>query len=269
MRTVRAARGRSSLYDVGSHANGSMSTDEFFGYVEAHTPGAALAWVDGVLQRARALAAAGNPLAAPFPDKASDVESFRRTLVMSWVHSRDITTLMHALGHDRDVTGRHDIYELVEASELKRAARQDPGRHSEWFTRYIEGLRDDQQVNIGFYNPHLAADLFYWRPGADIENAAFAHRLSAHHNGTPDDPHEPLEHAVNTLHHRREQTYGVRRAECVTVQSIADDLGDQSRAMRLMRSEIGVQIAADVLPRIEQLEHAGAITPWQLVRGCG
>ncbi len=137
---------------------------------------------------------------------------WRRGMVLTWVHSRDMTVIMSAMGSPKRLTGVHDLLETAKGRRVKASLRDvDP-----WYRQWAAGLGDDEDVVIGYLNPHLAAS-FYNRgqDRAGALNASNAHLLSDHHLGTPEKPVDLIEKAVNWVTHQLpREHYGVHHDPC-------------------------------------------------------
>lgn len=254
-------------YAVGSRSPASMDLDAMVGWIGSTLPASVKLRVDGTLKRAQELADSDAPTAAPFPG-VDEVERLRRTLLLTWAHSRDIEVLLKALGYPSKVAGRHDVEEPVLVSEVQAASEGLRERQSDWYLRYIDSLDSNSWVNVGFFNPHFVVDAFRWRPGSEIENSVVAHRLSQHHRGAADLHLDPIEGAVNHLHHRRENRLGVRKDPCMTFEGLGGALENPETARSILRSEFGASVGRDALTLMRRLELQGKITPWFLCRDC-
>jgi hypothetical protein len=236
---------------------GLVEVDEFHSMLEASVPREVRDQIDHVLEEAQRLYSIG--LAAECP---ADLVNWRRTLIQTWCHSRDMTVIMHALGYPKVCTGIHDIEEYALSKHVKKTARPDT---SEWYQRWCATLEDDTSVNIGYWNPHLCASLCNW--GSDkfgAQDAMHAHRLSEHHLGNPDTTPDVVEHGVNfVVHHLPREHFGVRHLP------LGDwvDLNSAIEHTPLMQvSTIEQQIAADAAAVLQALEKEGKVTPWQLLK---
>lgn len=241
-------------------ARGSMSEKAFIDMMVAAVPADMLAQIDQVVADAIALGKAG--LAREIPDEEGP--KMRIALIYSYTHSRDMEVLMTAMGYPLKTTNVHDMHEYAKGSSLKRVAAR---RSVPWFKAYVAGLGDDEDVNIGFMNPHLLGDLWRWNLSTPAEDQCGmdAHRLSDHHNGDGDDGVDPIEAAVNNVFHRREHRYGVRLESSTPWFDLGAKLATAEGAVDVAKSNVGGPIAADAGKLMKQLEAEGKVTPWDMV----
>lgn len=239
----------------------SMSMDEFLTMIEATIPAEDVKKIDQTIAEAKRLAALDRPQAAPFPYEHE--ARLRHTMMYTWLHARDLTVIHEALGYPLDATG-HDQYEYVKAKHLKAQAAKS--EKSDWYRNYLATLSDEEDVNVGFMNPHWIADIYAWSPSVKaVQNAMDAHRLSGHHSGNPDDVVDPVEAATNNVYHRREWFYGVRKEAAMRWMDLGRKLENDEEAAKFIKSGIGVGVARDTAALMEQLEREGKIVPWHLV----
>ncbi|WP_128287299.1 MULTISPECIES: hypothetical protein [Agrobacterium tumefaciens complex] len=249
--------GATQFPQVFEQSNSMMGDAEFYEFLEASIPAEIVQRTDRVLDDARRLQSRG--LAAEYHQ---DDVTWRRAVIQAWCHSRDMTVIMSTLGYDKDCTGIHDIEEYAPARAIKLTANS---RTSDWYQRWCSSLRDEEMVNIGYWNPNLCASLCNW--GTDktgAQDAMHAHRLSEHHEGHPDCPPDIVEHAVNfVIHHLPREHMGVRHLPL----GDWDDLESAIDHTPLMQvSTIEQEIARDAACALRRLEVEGKVTPWHLLK---
>ena len=242
---------------VKSFAPNSLTPDQFDALVYQTVPPEVFAAADATIAQAKIEYEKGL---ADVPPK--DEKAWRRFLIMSWVHSRDMSTVTAALGHPMDETGHHHVVELVPAKYAKdpnALKKSDP-----WYLRYVATLPDDGQLNVGFFNPNTSASAYNW--GFDPEgqqNAMNAHRFSNAHNGNPDLPTDWYLRASSFVAHHVREHMLVRE----------EPRGDWDYAETRLNIDPAVRdyglekaIARDVVELDKLLEAEGKITPWQLLK---
>lgn len=230
----------------------SVPIDEFDRRIEDQVPEEVRNRIDSVMKAAELLASRGLADALP-----RDLKQWRRGMILSWSHARDLATILDALGHPRPTANRHDVDEIVLGKHLKgRLESAD-----RWYLDYVNSLDDGAWVNVGFFNPHLSASMFKWGDAREgTQNAMDAHRLSSHHLGNPETPVEWVERAANfVVHHIPREHYGIRH-ETRGEFSQLEHIMTFDRAIK--NSEIGKSIARDVARLCELLEREGKIIPW-------
>lgn len=120
-------------------------------------------------------------------------------------------------------------------------------------------------MNVGFFNPHISASLYKWGDAkGGVQNAMDAHRLAAHHQGTPERPLDWVERAVNfVVHHIPREHWGIRHES-------RGDWGDLETRMAedpaIKDATIGQVIARDAAQLFQRLELEGKVIPWQLLQ---
>ncbi len=216
-----------------------------------HCPDDVRERIENILDQATALSHAGRA------DRPPPRDRWVRTLSLSWLHSRDMTAVMSGLGYPKDCTGVHDIEETVLGRHIKaRLEHVDP-----WYRAWAEELGEDEPVNIGCFNPNLAASFF--NRGLDPQgpmNASHAHLLSDHHLGTPEHPIDFVEQAANwVVHQLPREHHGVHHRPLAAWSSLPDCLRTDAlaRASELLRT-----IAVDAASVMQALERSGQIIPW-------
>jgi predicted Rossmann-fold nucleotide-binding protein len=231
-----------------------LAPDDFDKYVFQSIPDEVYSKIDTVLAEAARLAELKQA------DAIGDAKALRRAVSLSWLHSRDMQVIMQALKHPKALKGVHDIDERVPGARLKETAKNA----ADWYANYVRGLADDDKVNVGFFNPYLCASLHNW--GDDkhgVQNAMEAHRLSAHHNGTPEAPIDYVERAVNfVLHHLPREHQGIRHEAQGQWINLDERLASDPSTKN---DEIIQVIARDAAVLMMKLEQEGKITPWHLL----
>ncbi|CAM2069516.1 hypothetical protein SCOR_29355 [Sulfidibacter corallicola] len=242
-------------YDLASLPKGMSPEDFDRKIVLPQIPESVLERIDAVMVEAEALAEEGRADTPPL-----DRDGWRRGMILSWIHSRDMTTIQAAMGYPKVLTGRHDLEEFALGKHLKgRLHSADP-----WYRDYVLGLDDEALINVGFYNAHISASMFKWGDNkSGTQNGMDAHRLSDHHIGTDEYPLDLIEKGVNfVVHHMPREHYGIRHEPKAPWDLLEYRLvHDHSTA----DSEVLRHIARDAAAIIRMLEDAGKITPWQLL----
>ncbi len=176
--------------------NDYIPVEVFYNRLEALVPSEILTQIDGTLREAQALYEAGLN-----PEPPRDPVMFRRFAIQSYLHSKDLTTIMTALGYPAKVTGLHDIMEPVPLKDL--VWQMGNKLYPPWFEKCVaelekaaggdptlppaeRGLTPDGKlilVNISALGP-FAGPMFMWGDSREDANALMdPHRLSPHHNG--------------------------------------------------------------------------------------
>jgi hypothetical protein len=247
---------------------GSLTDEEFMDAAERSLPPAARSALERALTAAQAVAAEG--VAHPFPDDPADQKALWRSLVCSWLHSRDLEVVMAAVGYALPAMGVHDMTELVPAADVIAAVVRslDGGnRYSPWFLRWAGRLDRAGAVNVDFLNPHLTVGTWRWREGVDMpQDAMDAHRVSGHHQGDGAARYDPVEATVNNLLHAREGVYGVQKTPVVGWDELEAAACTSSGAAGLAKSGWGGGLLCDAIPVMRALEEGGYIMPWWVVR---
>lgn len=244
------------LYDLSTFPE-KMSVQEFDKQIiEASIPPEVKDQIDEVIAEANALASVGKADVVAEQNQAA----WKRGMYLSWIHSRDITLIMKALGYPKKLEGVHDLGETCKAKYLK----QRISSADRWYIDLVTSLPDEQDVVIGFLNPSFSGSLFNWGlKKSGIQNAMDAHRLSDHHLGNPDAPLDLIEKSVNFLnHHIPREHMGIRhevKGEWRNIEEIMT-VDHSTRDNPLLRI-----ISRDVAILYEMLELEGKITPWQLL----
>ncbi len=264
---------------------GSLTLDQLLARIERTIPAEVLRQLDAVVDEAKRLASLSPPQAAPFP--VAEEERIRHALRISWTHSRDLETELTALGYPARRTGIHDMVESVPAAYARQLAALPTA--PAWFRSYAAALPEDGEVNAGFMNPHLLADVWRWTPKVPYpkagegaldekkivrdsagERVGFGiglHTMLPHHDNNPDGLSHPIEAALNNLDHGREDTVGVRKAPMQTWWDIGSKLEPAStgKSNPYARSPLALAISRDGALIKEQLEQEGRVTPWHLL----
>jgi hypothetical protein len=248
------------------YKSASLEEPEMVKLCEGTIPLEQAARIDKCLSDARCLASKG--LAAPFPEDDSGRERLRLSLIVSWLHSRDIEQVLKLLGYNLAATGIHDIEEWVSACEIKSTIQryQKAGaRYSEWLPRWVGSLDPDERVNVGCLNPALAVGMWRWTPRASAQDAMDVHRVSSHHEGDCAERYDPIEAAVNNVLHQREGTLGIRKEPIQDWKTMLRLVERDTDAEELAKSSVGRRALRDAIDAAASLEAQGSITPWGLV----
>jgi hypothetical protein len=247
--------GRQPRFDVADPPD-SVPLREFDKRLEATVPGEVLARIDNVIASGKLLAQRGLADTPPL-----DEYEWRRGIILSWCHARDLELVHEALGHPRFLANRHDVDELVLGARLKKTA----GQADQWYKDYVASLDEGAWVNVGFFNPNISASLYKWGDARHgTQNAMDAHRLSAHHQGTPEALLDWVERAVNfVVHHIPREHWGIRHEPRGSYADLEDRLADDPA---IKDASIGKAIARDATRLFELLEAGGFIVPWGLLK---
>lgn len=249
---------------VKNHAANSIPPDEFDAMVYKTIPPEVFKMADDTIAQAKIEYAKG--LAAKPPE---DEKAWRRFLLLSWAHSRDMTTVTTALGHPMNETGHHHVNELIRGQYIRDGVLDEHGNAkpnvsaNPWYLDWVKTLKPDQYYNIAFFSPNLGASSYNW--GFDpegLQDAMNAHRLSNAHNGNPELPTDWYLRASSFVaHHVREHMLVREEAR-----------GDWSYAPTRFSIDPAIKdyglekmIATDVVALDQLLEAEGKITPWQLL----
>lgn len=251
--TTRAAH-HPKLFDV-SVALNSVPLAQMDAMIEAQVPPEVIDRIEHVMAAGRLLAQKGLADAPPIVER-----EWRRGMILSWSHARDLVVVHAAMGHPREVTG-HDTDEVVFGRRLQErlVATAD-----QWYRDYVQSLDLGALVNVGFFNPHISASMYRWGDAkGGVQNAMDAHRLAAHHQGTPEHPLDWVERAVNfVVHHIPREHWGIRhepRGEWSDLEvRMAEDPA-------IKDAEIGKVIARDAAQLFALLENEGKVVPWHLL----
>ncbi len=255
-------------YQPGARGAQSLELSALLEEVEDSLPAAAGRELEQVLKEAAELG--GKGLATSFD--AAELPQLRRMLVLFWAHSRDLATVMNALGYPSPLEGRHDIHEWVSAAALKKSAlaryQASPPLHkpAPWYLSWLEEHPDHAQIDVGLFNPRLLADIYRWKPGDPqnrYQDAADAHIRVGHHQADGGGAWAPVEAAVNWVHHRREHLWGPRKSAQQSWAQMRKYLTDSQKAGPGM---LWRDIALDAVKTLERLERLGCCTPWHLVK---
>lgn len=248
---TRLASHRPKVFDT-SDAPDSVPLAEFDRRMEALLPAAVIARIEHVIEAGQFLAERGLADKPPL-----DIREWRRGMILSWSHARDLEVIHDALGHPRSLANRHDVDEVVLATHLKR--RLD--KADQWYKDYVLSLDDGAWVNVGFFNPHISASMYKWGDAKQgQQNAMDAHRLAAHHQGSPEAPLDWIERAINfVIHHIPREHWGIRHEARGSYDDMESRLAEDPA---IKNSEIGKAIARDAAALCAMLEGEGKIVPW-------
>lgn len=249
---TRLAQHRPRLFDT-SDPDDSVTPVEFDRRIEALIPAGVIARIDHVIEAGTMLSTRGLADQPPL-----DSHEWRRGMILSWSHARDLEVIHDAMGHPRALANRHDVDEVVLAIHLKR--RID--RADNWYRDYVQSLDDGDWINVGFFNPHLSASMYKWGDAKNgVQNAMDAHRLSAHHQGSPEAPLDWVERAVNfVIHSIPREHWGIRHEPRGGYDNLELRLAEDPA---IRNSEIGKAIARDAAALCALLEDEGKIMPWR------
>lgn len=252
---LRLLKNPKKMFDV-SDLPDSVELEEFDERLEAVVPPAVIARIERVIDAGKALAERGLADEPPLEQK-----EWRRGMILSWSHARDLEVVHEAMGHPRLLAARHDLDEVVRAKYLKKTAEDA----DDWYKNYVATLDEGAWVNIGFFNPHLSASLYKWGDAKEgRQNAMDAHRLSAHHNGSEDATLDWVEKAVNfVVHHIPREHWGIRHEPRGSFADVEDRL-KYDRAIK--DSEIGKNIAREAAEFYRLAEEQGLVVPWGLLK---
>lgn len=230
----------------------SIETRDFDQLLERTMPAEVLERISHVIKAGKLLAERGLADRPPL-----DEYEWRRGIILSWCHSRDLELVHQALGHPRHLIGRHDVDECVLAIHLRKTAEKaDP-----WYRDYVNSLDEGAWINVGFFNPNLSASLYKWGDARHgVQNAMDAHRLSSHHQGSAEAPLDWVERAINfVVHHIPREHQGIRHEPRGEYSDLEDRLADDPA---IKDAEIGKVITRDATRIFELLEKGGFTVPW-------
>jgi hypothetical protein len=243
------------IFDV-SDAPDSVNLNEFDRRIEALVPEAVITRIERVIDSAKILATQGLADEPPL-----DEREWRRGMILSWSHARDLEVVHEAMGHPRLLAGRHDLDEVVRAKHLRKTAE----KADEWYRRYVATLDEGAWINVGFFNPHFSASMYKWGDAkGGTQNAMDAHRLAAHHNGSEDAPLDWVEKAVNfVVHHIPREHWGIRHEPRGSFDETEYRLQNDPA---IKDSQIGKDIAREVAEFYMMAEEQGLVVPWHLLK---
>ena len=211
--------------------------------------------------------------AAPWPETPEGEQSIWYSLLCAWLHSRDLETLMGAIGYRIAATGQHDLREFVAVAEVRELLlattppaqqRLRSARYSPWLLNWARQL-PDEPVNVSFLNPALLVDLCQWSPRqTKSQDAMDVHRLSDHHDGDGGERFDPMEAGINNLLHQREGRDGVRKEPVVSWRHLQTELATESGATDMAKNSAARQALRDAASLAPELERRGWLTPWGL-----
>ncbi|QKG67328.1 hypothetical protein HP062_18050 [Pseudomonas sp. B14-6] len=254
---TKLAEHHQPIFDVRAN-NDSVPVAEFDVIIEAAVPPDVLRRIERTIESGKLLAARG--LADTPPISETD---WRRGMILSWSHARDLVVVHDALGHPRDVKG-HDVDEVVLAKHLQTLLADASGV-DQWYRDYVNSLDEGAWVNVGFFNPHISASLYKWGDDkSGVQNAMDAHRLAAHHQGSTEHPLHWVERAVNfVVHHIPREHLGIRHEPRGNWSDLERRLAEDPA---IKNATIGKVIARDAAKLFELLEQEGKVIPWQLLK---
>lgn len=206
--------------------------------------------IDTTIAEAVRLAEKVPPEAAPIPDdnpklRAHFLTMLKRFAIQAVFHSRDLTTVHVAMGHDPkkekqlDETLRHDLVEPAPLKDLVWQLERRP--HEPWMEAWVraevqaqapellksvpEGdaralfevvkANDGLTFNCSALNPRNLVAMFRWGDSREDCNVLIdPHRLSPHHNGSSKTDVDFQQRAINFLsHHMPREHMGVRHEQ--------------------------------------------------------
>lgn len=234
----------------------SVVSDEFDRRLEAAIPSDVLSRMDAVMQAGEFLAQRGLADTPPL-----ERTEWRRGMILSWSHARDLATILDGLGLPRATANRHDVDEIVRGKYLKKAIASA----DQWYLDYVNSLDDGAWVNVGFFNPNLSASMYKWGDAIQgKQNAMNAHRLLPHHYGNDENPVDWVERAANfVIHHIPREHRGIRHEPRGEFSKLEERMAVDNA---IKSSEIGKAIARDAARLCELLEREGKIVPWYLLK---
>lgn len=245
------------LFDT-NHANDSIEVASFDRLVEAQVPPQILRRIDQTIEAGKFLAGKGLADVPPI-----DLSEWRRGIILSWSHARDLVVVHDALRQPRNVAG-HDVDELVLAVHLKNKLATTSNA-DQWYNDYVSSLDEGAWVNVGFFNPNLSASMYKWGDAkGGTQNAMDAHRFAAHHQGSDEHPLDWVERAVNfVVHHIPREHRGIRHEPRGNWSDLEARMVEDPA---IKDAPIGKGIARDAARIFQMLESEGKIIPWQLLK---
>lgn len=245
------------LFDT-NHADDSIEAVEFDRFVEAKVPPEILRRIDKTIEAGKFLAGKGLADAPPV-----DLAEWRRGIILSWSHARDLVVVHDALQQPRNVAG-HDVDELVLAVHLQNKLATTPNADP-WYRDYIGSLDQGAWVNVGFFNPNISASMYKWGDAkGGVQNAMDAHRFAAHHQGSAEHPLDWVERAVNfVVHHIPREHRGIRHEPRGNWSDLETRMAEDPA---IKDAPIGKAIARDAAKMFQLLEREGKVIPWQLLK---
>ena len=258
---TRLAAHHSVLFEISVEPN-SIPIEDFDRLLESKLPGEVVERIEAVIEAGKLLANRGLADTPPL-----DLDAWRRGMIVSWSHARDLVVVHDALGHPRKNVAGHDMDEVVLGKHLQKKLSDliATGQQADqWYKDYVTSLDRGALVNVGFFNPHISASLYKWGDAkAGVQNAMDAHRLAAHHQGSDENPLDWVERAVNfVVHHIPREHMGIRHEPRGEWSDLEPRMVEDPA---IKDAEIGKVIARDAAKLFEMLEQEGKIVPWQLL----
>ncbi|MBX7097006.1 MAG: hypothetical protein K1X89_04765 [Myxococcaceae bacterium] len=214
-----------------------------------------LSAIDATIAEAVRLSEKSPPEAAPIPsDSPAMRENFlkmlKRFAIQAVFHSRDLTTVHVAMGHDPkkekqlNETLKHDLVEWAPLKDLVWQLERRP--HDPWMDQWLRSevaqrlpslvadlpadrlltkdetrwlyarvKASDLTFNCSALNPHNLTAMFRWGDAREDCNVLIdPHRLSPHHNGSSQNDVDFQQRAINFLsHHMPREHMGVRHEQ--------------------------------------------------------
>lgn len=205
--------------------------------------------IDATIAEAVRLSEKVPPEAAPIPSDSPGIREhfltmLKRFAIQAVFHSRDLTTVHTAMGHNPkkekqlNETLRHDLVEPAPLKDLVWQLERRP--HEPWMEAWVraevqaqaphllEGLppepralyelvkaHDELTFNCSALNPRNLVAMFRWGDSREDCNMLMdPHRLSPHHNGSSKTDVDFQQRAINFLsHHMPREHMGVRHEQ--------------------------------------------------------
>lgn len=267
--------------------------------------------IDATIDQAVSLSEKVPPAAAPIPNdspalRENFLKMLKRFAIQAVFHSRDLTTVHTAMGHDPkrekqlDETLRHDLVEPAPLKDLVWQLERRP--HDGWMDAWVRaevqrqapellvGLsdapralyelvkaHDELTFNCSALNPHNLVAMFRWGDSREDCNVLIdPHRLSPHHNGSSKSDVDFQQRAINFLsHHMPREHMGVRHEQ----RGEWDSRGPRGEVVPFGKLEAAFktdaaisgstvlqQIARDGARFFRAAEDQGFTVPWQKLK---
>lgn len=254
---TRLAANHAVLFDS-ADADDSVPVQAFDARIEGQIPPHVVRRIERTIEAGQFLARKGLADSPPI-----DLGEWRRGMILSWSHARDLVVVHDALGQPRDVAG-HDVDEVVLAVHLQEKLATTPAA-DQWYRDYVGSLDEGAWVNIGFFNPNISASMYKWGDAkGGAQNAMDAHRFAAHHQGTAEHPLDWVERAVNfVVHHIPREHQGIRHEPRGDWSDLEERMAEDPA---IKDASIGKVIARDAAKMFQLLEREGKVIPWQQLK---
>ncbi len=240
----------------------SMSPDEFFDALWESTSPDRQSQIEWIIDEA--MARTPKELMDSFPEGFGR-EDAKRSLLLSYHHSKNVQYGMAALGYPQWMVG-HDWQEIVTGKALKSMSLKGSDRA---IVDWILSLDDEAYANGGIANPVTV--LFYAKWAFEkhhpLQGAMQVHRRVPHHTGVPDAPSEIIERGLNGAEHHMlmQGPYGVRGEMAVQSDQWGDDLQRAFEEDPAFKGTLLHPIGEDSLPLMVQMMNAGKYVPYNKV----